>query len=375
MRPFRLAPLGAIAVLAAFQSGPKPEDAVAAVVKAYLGFNASTDWPGLDKLPGVKWAPLPPKSLDHCLPDGGCFARQGAATLGGRTMTAIATGARTIVSNLYLRSAAPIGEDAVLAAIKPAGLTLALVRCPVQGGAGTTNWYKVTGAKLAPGFLSIQETKGAKPSEGFTVTRGEDLPPLQPNQLAMYSETCGAGADRKAVAAAGKPHELLAGTVVTLLAPAAGLYDWAALKAAGGDVAWNAGPVKGSPAPGDPNPLWLSGNTAFAGRKFSVNATGGADQVRIVILEEQGLHPRGEHMLGVVYEKGITVRLARCGPVYTESTNNWYSLVSARTKPAMIRQSIRYDGNQVQDTYELRLDGTLPARDPRDRDPGINDCR
>ncbi len=375
MRVLRLVPLGAIAVLAAFQTSSKPEDAVAAVVKAYLGFNASTDWSGLDKLPGIKWAPLPPKSLDHCLPDGGCFARQGAATLGGRTMTAIATGARTIVSNLYLRNAAaPIGEDAVMAALKPAGLTTELARCPVQGGAGTTNWYKVTGAKLSPGFLAIQEVHGAKPSEGITVSRGEDLPPLQPAQLAMYSEQCGPG-ERKAVAAAGKPHEQLAQTVVALLAPSAGLYDWTALKAAAGDVAWNPGPGKGAPTPGDPNPLWLSGNVAWAGRKFSLNAIGSATQVRIVNLEEQGLHPRGEHMLGVVYEKGITVRLVRCGPVYTESTNNWYSLVSAKTRTAMIRQSIRYDGNNVQDSYELRLDGTLPARDPRDRDPGVNDCR
>jgi hypothetical protein len=79
-------------------------------------------------------------------------------------------------------------------------------------------------------------------------------------------------------------------------------------------------------------------------------------------------------MLGVVYEKGIAVRLVRCGPVYSTSTNNWYSLTGTRTRPAMIRQSIGYDGNQVADTYELRLDGTLPARDPRDRNPGVNGC-
>jgi hypothetical protein len=118
-----------------------------------------------------------------------------------------------------------------------------------------------------------------------------------------------------------------------------------------------------------------SGQAAFSGRKFSVMASGTPAQVKIVRLEELGLHPRGEHMLGVVYQKGITVQLVRCGPVYTESTNNWYSLTSARTRPAMIRQSIRYDGNQVQDAYELRLDGSLPARDPRDRNPGVNDCR
>ena len=40
----------------------------------------------------------------------------------------------------------------------------------------------------------------------------------------------------------------------------------------------------------------------------------------------------------------------------------------------MIRQSIRYDGNQVQDAYELRLDGSLPKGDPRDRNPGVGGC-
>ncbi len=69
------------------------------------------------------------------------------------------------------------------------------------------------------------------------------------------------------------------------------------------------------------------------------------------------------------------MRLARCGPVYTESTNNWYSVMSAGTHPVMLRQSIRYDGNQVQDAYELRLDNTLPKPDPRDRDPGVGGCQ
>ena len=59
-------------------------------------------------------------------------------------------------------------------------------------------------------------------------------------------------------------------------------------------------------------------------------ASGTPTQVKNLYLEEMGSHPKGEHMLGVVYEKGITVKLVRCGPVYTESTNNWYSLTSAR---------------------------------------------
>jgi len=76
----------------------------------------------------------------------------------------------------------------------------------------------------------------------------------------------------------------------------------------------------------------------------------------------------------VLYEKGLTVKLVRCGPVYTESTNNWYSATSSATRPVMILQSIRYDGNQAQDSYALRIDGTLPARDPRDRNPGTGGC-
>jgi hypothetical protein len=65
----------------------------------------------------------------------------------------------------------------------------------------------------------------------------------------------------------------------------------------------------------------------------------------------------------------------RCGPVYTESINNWYSVKGPSSKPVMLRQSLRLDGNQIQDAYELRLDGSLPKRDARDRDPGVNGCR
>jgi hypothetical protein len=369
--------LVSIAVLSAFQVGRKPEEEFAGIVKAYLGVSASTDWAGLEKLPGIKWVPLPPRSLEHCLPDGGCYTRQGMAAIGGRNLAVVATGARTIAANLYLRNAAaPLGEEAVLAAVKQAGLITELARCPVAGGAGSTNWYRVKGVKLSPGFLSIQVVRGARPSEGFTVSRSEELPQLQPNQLALYSEQCGAGAGRKPVSTV-KPHEQLAQTIVSLLGQAAGpaLYDWKALAGLPAEMTWNPGPKPGSPSPNDPNPMQQTGAATYAGRKFSLLANGTATQVKTITLEELGMHPRGEHMLGVVYEKGIAVRLVRCGPVYTESTNNWYSLTSAKTRPAMIRQSIRYDGNQVQDSYELQLDGSLPARDPRDRDPGVNDCR
>ena len=41
----------------------------------------------------------------------------------------------------------------------------------------------------------------------------------------------------------------------------------------------------------------------------------------------------------------------------------------------MLLRSIRIDGKQLQDGYAIRLDNTLPKRDPRDRDPGMSGCK
>ena len=282
-----------------------------------------------------------------------------------------------MVMNLLLRNiSTAFGEAAVVDAFKEAGLTADLARCPVGVGTGTS-WYRLKGDRLAPGFLAIQPAGSGRPNEGFVVSQGDDLPTLQPNQLALYTEQCAPGSDRKP-ASTTMPHESIASAVVALLVPAAGpaLYGWENLTKTAIGIRWS----PDGPKPydlrsqGDPNPNMLAGEVGWGGRKFSVMATGTPTHVKTIHLEEQGLHPKGEHMLGVVYEKGIAVRLVRCGPVYTESTNNWYSLSSATTRLANIKQSIRYDGNQVQDNYELRLDGTLPPRDPRDRNPGANGC-
>ena len=58
-----------------------PEQLIEAV-KVALGKNFNTGWSGLEALPGIKWAPLPPTSLQNCLPDAGCFARQGVVKFG-----------------------------------------------------------------------------------------------------------------------------------------------------------------------------------------------------------------------------------------------------------------------------------------------------
>jgi hypothetical protein len=349
-----------------------------AITRDFLSASASTDWSGLDQLPAFRWVPLPPTSLTNCLSNGDCFARQGTATADGRRMLVMATGARTIVGTLLLRiQGAPFGEAAVLSSLASAGVTTAIARCPVRAGGGGTSWYRLSGDGLSPGFLALQPAGPGRPNEGLTLTRGDELPALLPSQLANYSTACGASDERKAVATL-KPHESIAQLVLTLLAPASGpaLYDWNTLRARSTDIQWLGDAPKAADmrSLGDPNPMMLSGTVAWGGRKFSVWASGTAREVKAIHLDEQGLHPRGEHMLGVVFSKGVAVRKVRCGPVYTESTNDWYNLTSAGTHPASIRQSIRYEGNNVQDAYELRLDGSLPARDPRDRAPGVGGC-
>ncbi len=381
--PLSCAALVAAAAYLLFSSSAraagKPEDDLAAVVKVFYSQSFTADWSGLEALPGVQWAPVPPTMLQNCLPDGGCFSRPGKAVIGGRNLVAVASGARTIVSNLYLRNAtAPFGEAAVLTALNGAGLATELARCPVQGTAGGTNWYRIKGAGTNPGVLSIQTSCNGRPCEGFALSQGEELPALQPAQLKLYSEECSAPpSERKAVSSV-LPHEALAGTIMTLIPPVSGpaLSDWKALAALSTGIEWLAVPKPWDlTSKNDPNPVAQSGNLTLAGRRFSILASGSAGQAKTVYIEEMGMHPRGEHLLGVLYAKGFQVQLARCGPVYTESTHNWYTVKSAGTHPVMLRQSIRYEGTQVQDAYELRLEKTLPKRDPRDRDPGAGGCQ
>jgi hypothetical protein len=379
-------PTGAIVIAFALSSSwspaqpaGKPEEELAGTIKTFFQQSFVTDWSGIEKFPNVQWAPLPPAMLQNCLPDGGCFTRQGRAAIGGRNFVVIATGARTIVSNVYFRNmTAPVGEAAVVEALKRSAFTAELARCPIQAGVGGTDWYRIKSAGPALGYLSIQTSCAGKPCEGFILTRGEELPPLQPNQLRHYTENCSAaGADRTPVSTV-LPHEQLAEVLAALIPQAASppLHDWIALRNLPSGVKWNdAGAKKwAAPVSGEPDPWADGGQISLSGRQFYIQFLGSPTQVKTATFEEGGMHPRGENLLGELYKRGFAVKLVRCGPVYTESTNNWYSITSSGTRPVMLRQSIRYEGNQVQDSYELRLDASLPARDARDRDPGVGGC-
>jgi hypothetical protein len=366
--------IAALALPAAAGAQAKPEEAFAAFAKDYLAMGLPIGWEGLDKLANFKWTSATTE-LKNCLPNGDCFGRQGTATIGGKNLSVAATGARTMVINLMLRNASgPIGEDAVLAALKAAGLAADLARCPIKTGVGGTTWYRLKSGDQAA-ILTVQPAATGRPAEGFVVTQGDKLPSLSPNTVSLYSEQCGAGVERKAVSTM-KPVEALAELMVALLNQAGGAaaFDW---KALGTTVKLlGEGPKQmNNTSRGDHNPVAQTGTVTVGGREFSVLASGTPAQVKSVFLDEMGPgHPKGEHVLGIVYQKGFVVSLVRCGPVYSSSTNNWYSVTSAKTKAANVRQSINYDGNIVTDAYELRLDGSMPNRDPRDRNPGTNGC-
>jgi hypothetical protein len=373
-----------IAILMSFCQGwparaAGPEEQFVEAVKVALGKNFNTDWSGLDALSGIKWVPLPPTSLQNCLPDGGCFARQGAAKFGDHSLTVIASGARTFVTNIYFRSTArAMGETNVLDALKQAGFASELARCPVQGTIGGTNWYRLQSAGANPGVLSVQSSCNGKPCEGFQLTLGADLPQLQPRQVAMYSERCSGAPETRRAVSTSSPQELIARSLSAFIPAASGeAPDWPAITKAPPEAKWNGTEPRRMDLTFklDPNPYSITGSIALAQRQFSLIASGTQTRPQTVYFDENGLHPRGEDVLRLLRGQGFDLRLARCGPVYTESTNNWYGVTGAATKPVMLLQSIRIDGKQVQDGYAIRLDNTLPKRDPRDRDPGVSGCK
>lgn len=356
-----------------------PADELVAVLRAPLAKDFAADWRGIEKLPGTRWAPLPPRMLDACLPDGGCFLRQGQAHLGGRRIALMASGPRTFVTHLYLRNVdAAFGEADVLAALQRSGVDASLARCPVPGTRGGTDWYKLSGKRIEAGVLAIQSSCNGKPCEGFVLTFGEPLPPLLAQQLLLYSEHCAAGEARTPVSTR-MPHELLADMLAKLLPPAGGppSYSWQALAALPTDIHWNAKGAQRADrtALGDTNPWSMGGQVELAQRPYYATASGTQREAHTLFLEEGPLHRRGEDVLGALRARGLSLQLVRCGPIYTQSINNWYRVTSAATRPVMLRQSLRLDGDQVQDSYEIRLDASLPKRDPRDRDPGVQGCR
>jgi hypothetical protein len=327
--------------------------------------------------------------LEHCLPDGGCFTLLGDAKVAGRPVKVMATGARTMTSNFYIKNSGPrVGEAALVAAMTSAGLSPEMARCPIRPNDAQHNskWWRVKSGGRVQGHVSLTYSCRAQSCEGVGYSVGADLPGLDPAELSMYSETCGA-----AVASAGKPvstslpHEAIAKTIVAAI-PAAGEaqpYSWDVMRARLPSFVWSKGALYAHDEKltydNDPNPWMLSGYgmVSLAKRDFSTMVTGDAKFARVLRMEEGGSHPRGEDvlLLKTLRGDGFTVTMARCGKVYTEQKLTWYKLTSDKTKTAYLLIDTGNEGKREHARYRIYLDGQLPPLYAGEANAGTGRCR
>ena len=177
--------------MAAAASGPAA--ALAEFIKPLLLLPADSGgaWDDLEKVPAVRWA-AGPTMLDKPSPDGNYFARPGQATVGGRSLGIVASGARSMVFSIYLRDPAPPMEpDALVAGFRQAGFEVSPARCPINpGGAASRRWYRLTMPRKKPAFLYAGPLRSG--GSGYTLYLN-DLPPLAPAEVALYTEKCKTG--------------------------------------------------------------------------------------------------------------------------------------------------------------------------------------
>jgi hypothetical protein len=370
------------AALAAGKAG----DDVAGLIKSLMT-HGGADWDSIDDVKAITWKPLPTTMLQDCLPDGGCFTRSGSAKIGGQPVTLLATGARTMVFNFYIKNSGPhVGEAALVAALKGAGLGPVLARCPLKPNDAEHNskWWRVKNGE-AKGFVSLTYSCGAKRCEGVGYSAGADLSKLDPGELAMYSEQCAASVATGQAVSAALPHQAIAKLIATTIPAAneAQLYSWDVLRLRVPGFAWNKGALwPHDPAKSyddDPNHWMLSGAgmLSLATRDFSMLATGDKTNVRLLRMEEGGSHPKGEDvkLLQALRDDGFQVALARCGKVYTEQKLTWYKLTSSKTRDAYLLIDTGNEGKREHTRYRIYLDGQLPPLKQGETNAGSGRCR
>ena len=86
-----------------------------------LPADSGAAWEGLEADRAVRWG-AGPTMLNKPSPDGNFFARPGQATLSGRPITVVASGARSMVFSVYVRDPAPpMDPEALVAGLRQAG--------------------------------------------------------------------------------------------------------------------------------------------------------------------------------------------------------------------------------------------------------------
>lgn len=350
-----------------------PQDQLAEVVAALMmpaGSEGSYgDWGDLERAKQVKWQALPPNMLDDGLPDGNYFTRKGLANLGGRPFGVVATGARTMVVNVYFRNVGPtpVGEAVALDALRRRGLSVTLARCPVKGAVGAGNtWWRLEAPGKRPAWLNSQINCNGKPCEGYALLLGETLPSLTPELQRVYTDRCAGTTAGAAPAPVAAWDEQLA-SLFTGLMPLgqATSVPWQAIDQMRA-VQWAPMPpaeMQSPPWSDTQHHFYRGGQADLGGRVLYLTATGTRDSVRSLHAEDQSTQADRGDVLAVLQRQGYRVELARCGKIYQLSSGRWYRITGNGKHAAVLKREVRCDTvacPRGQESYTLSLDGALP---------------
>ncbi|PZU59761.1 MAG: hypothetical protein DI547_04545 [Sphingobium sp.] len=154
--------------------------------------NSYYDWRYIETAPFIAWAALPPQMLDKPMSNGEYFRRAGIATIARQQFKVLAGGARTMVMNLYFRNdGAPVGEAALLSALREAGYAAAPIRCAKAKGFPIPTWYRLSGPGKLPATMWVAPARGGQqPWEGFSLQLDGKLAPMSPQEAAVYTDRC-----------------------------------------------------------------------------------------------------------------------------------------------------------------------------------------
>jgi hypothetical protein len=340
------------------------------------------DWQGLEKDRTVTWG-AGPVMLPRPSPDGNYFARPGQATVAGRKLLVVASGARAGVMSVYIGDPAPpAGGDAAAAAFRQAGFGVAPARCPVDPrGAAPKRWYRLTAAGKRPAFLAVTPLKSG--GEGYTLYLADELPPMSQAEATAYSDGCaGKGGQPDGAASAALPTTGQAGVVAVieaLLRPAPpASVPWASLANLPG-VTWkNPKPLKmANPytdGGADANPRLLEGEFRSATTRMRVLATGDERAAWRFSLMDGANLPRGAVYDGLRLD-GFAFTPVRCGKVYSDMSETWFQISGGGKLPAILYRAIhKNDGGPMTESYILRIDNTLPPIQPGQTAPVDRQC-
>jgi hypothetical protein len=104
----------------------------------------------------------------------------------------------------------------------------------------------------------------------------------------------------------------------------------------------------------------------LGGRMLRLTATGTRSNVLNVYVDDAGMHADRGDVLRVLEQKGHAVQRVRCGKAYTHSSEEWYSVASAASRPILLLRGTRCDTlacPKGEERYVVSLSGRLrPAK-------------